>query len=244
MKLKLYNPVKHIMVTQEFGTLNPLYTGVTTNGRHNGVDMVAFDGAPIYASHDGRVTFTGYDGSGGLGIVIRTNEKFEDIEGKPTYWKTIYWHLQKGSILVTGGQQVVRGQQIASADNTGLSTGSHLHFGLKPIAKGENDWIWYNVLQENGSMGAVDPMPYIVKFQNEINIGDRGYDVRDLQEFLQKLGYFKLDPTAYYGTVTAKAVLYFQIENCKLSWYERWIMKGSKVGVKTLLELNKLYESN
>lgn len=241
-KLKLFNPVKHILITQEFGALNPLYTGVTTNGRHNGVDMVAFDGSPVYASHDGRVTFAGYDGSGGLGVVIRTNEEFEGIDGVPSYWKSVYWHLKRDTLLVTGGQQVVRGQQIASADNTGMSTGSHLHWALKPIAKGENDWTWYNSLQENGYMGGVDPMPYLVKFQNEMTIGDRGYDVRDLQEFLQKLGYFKVEPTAFYGPVTASAVLAFQKDHVVLSWYERNIMRGIKVGVKTLLALNENYK--
>lgn len=207
---------------------------------HNGLDYFAPDNTPVYATHDGRVTFAGYDGGGGLGVVIRTNEEFEDTNGVPSYWKSLYWHLKKDTLLVTGGQQVVRGQQIAGADNTGFSTGSHLHFGLKKIARGENDWIWYNLDDQNGLYGAQDPTPYFVKFQNPMQIGDRGYDVRDLQDFLIKYGFLKVEPTAYYGELTAKAVLAFQLKYCKLSWYEKFILRGTKVGQKTLTALNNL----
>lgn len=244
-KLKLFNPLERCIVTQGFGFTNTdpdmlaKYRAMGLSA-HNGIDYWASDGTPVYASHDGTVIFAGYDGAGGLGVVIRTNEEFE-LDGRTSLAKTIYWHLKKGSILVTGGQQVVRGQQIGEADNTGFSTGAHLHYGLKPIAKGENDWTYINLNQE-GYNGAIDPTPYIVKFQNEMKFGDRGYDVRDLQDFLKKLGYFKVEPTAYYGTETAKAVLAFQIAHCKLSWYERYIMRGNKIGQKSLKALNEVFE--
>lgn len=246
--MKLYDPIKpktgaKPFITQGFGKDTALemlatYKSMGLDG-HNGLDYFAPDGTPVYASHDGRVTFAGYDGSGGLGVVIRTNEEVE-LETGASYAKSIYWHLKKDTLLVTGGQQVVRGQQIAQADNTGMSTGSHLHFGLKPIAKGENDWTWYNTEQANGMLGAIDPTPYFVKFQNEMNLGEQSQGVRDLQEFLKTLGLFTAEPTGFYGAITAKAVLAFQIKYCKLSWYERYVMKGSKVGEKTLLALNNL----
>lgn len=244
LRLKLYNPVKRVLITQGFGLsdTDPImlekYKAMGISA-HNGLDMMAFDGTPVYATHDGRVTFAGYDGSGGLGIVIRTNEEVE-METGISYAKTLYWHLKKDSLLVTGGQQVVRGQQIASADNTGFSTGSHLHFGLKPIARGENDWTWFNTEQNNGFGGAIDPRPYFVKFQNEMNLGDQSQDVRDLQEFLKTLGYFSVQPTGFYGKITMDSIFAFQKANCKLSWYERNIMRGNKVGPKTLEKLNEL----
>lgn len=158
------------------------------------------------------------------------------------YAKSISWHLKKDSLTVTGSQQVLKGDKIGEADNTGASTGSHLHFGLKPIAKGENDWTWYNTESSNLYNGAIDPLPYFVKFQNEMKKGDQSQDVRDLQEFLTTLGFFKATPTGFYGVITAQAVLNFQLKYCILSWYERYIMKGSKVGEKTLYQLNLRYE--
>lgn len=244
MKFKLYNPLERTTITQGFGkdtapAMMKVYNDMGLAG-HNGLDYWAPDDTPVYASHDGRVTFAGYDGSGGLGVVIRTNEEYEDVEGKSTYFKSISWHLKKGSLLVTGGQQVVRGQQIGGADNTGMSTGSHLHFGIKPIAKGENDWTWFNTEQNNGMMGAVDPTLYLVKFQHEMKYGEQSQHVRDLQEFLKTLGLFDVQGTGYYGAITAKAVLDFQIKYCSLSWYERYIMRGNKVGPKTLKALNSV----
>lgn len=143
MKLKLEFPLKNIVYTQRFGIVSPVYTGIGLKG-HNGIDFRAPDGEPVLAAHDGRVTYAGYDGAGGLTIVIRTEKQFEYGNGE-SYFKTIYCHLKKNSLLVTAGQTVKVGQQIAQADNTGLSSGSHLHFGLKPIQKGEEDWQWYNV---------------------------------------------------------------------------------------------------
>lgn len=245
MKLKLYNPLKRCVVTQGFGFANTSpdmlekYRAMGLSA-HNGVDYFAIDGTPVYASHNGRVIFAGYDGAGGLGVVIRTTEEFE-LDGKISLAKSIYWHLKRGSLCVTGGQEVKRGDKIGEADNTGFSTGSHLHFGLKPIAKGENDWTYINLNQE-GYNGAIDPTPYFVKFQNEMKRGDQSQDVRDLQEFLKTIGFFNVTPTGYYGVITAQSVLSFQLKYCTLSWYERFVMKGSKVGEKTLSALNTLYE--
>lgn len=152
--MKLYYPVKkHLRINQKFGqNANPFYAQLGMKG-HNGWDIFALDGDPVYAAHDGVVTFTGYDGGGGLGVVIRG----EDGEEK---FKTIYWHLKKDSIRVLPDQVVKTGDLIALADNTGMSTGSHLHFGLKFIEQGEQPWIWDNVNQNNGYRGAVDPEPY------------------------------------------------------------------------------------
>ena len=54
---------------------------------------------------------------------------------------SFYAHLK--SFAVKAGAQVEQGQQIARSDNTGTSTGAHLHFGT----------------HKNGA--AVDPMGYL-----------------------------------------------------------------------------------
>ena len=42
---------------------------------------------------------------------------------------TVYMHSSK--LLVSSGQSVSRGEQIALVGTTGMSTGPHLHFGVK-----------------------------------------------------------------------------------------------------------------
>lgn len=41
---------------------------------------------------------------------------------------TIYGHLQKGEIYVHQGEKIARGQPLAKSDNSGYSSGPHLHF--------------------------------------------------------------------------------------------------------------------
>ena len=48
----------------------------------------------------------------------------------------LYAHLQPGSIRVTPGQRVARGQVIARVGNSGLSSGPHLHFQVMDGAGG------------------------------------------------------------------------------------------------------------
>lgn len=174
-KLELYFPLKPWSVNQPFGNKMPIYTSLGLDG-HNGIDAFALDGTKIYAAHDGVVTFAGEDGSAGMGVVLRTNEKKTWKGGEPAFFKTLYWHMRKDGVLVRPGQKIKAGDLIGLADNTGLSTGSHLHFGLKPVYQGEADWEWWNVAQTNGYKGAIDPAPYF-----------NGYAAQDAQTLLSTL---------------------------------------------------------
>lgn len=178
MKLSLKYPVSPIVFNQKFGeNANPIYAKEGMNG-HNGIDFRAYHGQPIYATHDGLASFQ-IDAQGGHGVVIVTNEQFDyplypDLPNNEVYFKTIYWHLCDGLKEPqfkspfqdkTGFFPVRCGDLIGYADSTGLSTGDHLHFGLKPAAKGEDWGTWYNVMQNNGYNGAIDPMPYFNDIQ-------------------------------------------------------------------------------
>src|SRR3990167_6624757 len=168
-ELYLYKSLHPFTISQGFGqNLSPLYVKWGLLG-HNGLDCIRgyikgkyfeIEGANVRAAHAGKVTYAGLDSTGGYGVVVQTTEQFLDKKGVPHYWKTIYWHLQP-NIKVRVGQIVKIGDILASADNTGASNGSHLHFGLKPIAQGEDEWTWDNVEQNNGYRGAVDPLPYM-----------------------------------------------------------------------------------
>lgn len=162
--------------------------------------------------------------------------------------KTIFWHLKKGTLKVTASQKVKTGDLIAEADNTGMSTGSHLHFGLKPVYQGENAWDWTNADQNNGYKGAIDPAPYLPPakyFSTKLALWQSGMEVEKLQAFLVRNGFLVMPigvSYGYYGNLTREAVYKFQQKYVNLTSMEK-LMRGSTVGVKTLQALNDLYDS-
>ena len=83
---------------------------------HNGLDIAAMPGAPVYAPADGLVTYVGYDP--GYGKIVALDHGYG--------FKTRYGH--NSQIYVRFGQQVKRHDVIASVGSTGLSTSSHLHY--------------------------------------------------------------------------------------------------------------------
>lgn len=79
-------------------------------------------------------------------------------------------------------------------------------------------------------------------FTQPMALGDAGSEIQALQRALMMEGLFKHEITGFYGQITQKAVLDFQNKySLSLSFYERYILKGSKVGPKTLLILNNIY---
>lgn len=245
-QLKLQFPLKYWKINQKFGANETKFYKELGLKGHNGIDLYAPDGTPVYASYDGTVTFAGHDGSAGLGIVITTDKEYE-YQGKPTYFKSIYWHLKEGTLKVTGGQKVKAGDMIAEADNTGLSTGSHLHFGLKPVYQGETAWTWLNTDQNNGYNGAINPLPYFPEeqvndFKTTLRIGQSGTEVAKLQSFLVRHGFLVMPADTaygYYGQLTRKAVYAFQLKHVAMSAGDK-LLQGTVVGPKTLQAINKI----
>lgn len=86
---------------------------------HTGVDMAAPGGTPILAAYDGKVVQAAYNSSMGNYVMID--------HGSGLY--TIYMHAQK--LMVSAGDEVSRGEQIATVGTTGRSTGNHLHFSVR-----------------------------------------------------------------------------------------------------------------
>lgn len=163
MKLQIIYPLDSILISQGFGENPQMYADPKYGGikGHNGIDFYAGHGNPVYATHDGVATFE-IDNSFGHGVVLRTDKMF-DYKGGQAYFKTIYWHLCDGvkepqfKSPIEGRIDVYvkNGDLIGYADNTGASTGDHLHFGLKPMDSNFN-----NIEQQNGYLGAIDPTPY------------------------------------------------------------------------------------
>ena len=100
--------------------VDPIYN---TRKFHEGMDFSAAIGTPVYATGNAVVKETGWQQ--GYGNTIVLDHGYGYI--------TRYAHLSK--ILVTKGQQVVRGENIGKVGNTGKSTGPHLHYEV--IYKGQ-----------------------------------------------------------------------------------------------------------
>jgi murein DD-endopeptidase MepM/ murein hydrolase activator NlpD len=109
------------VLTDGFGTRNDPITG--RRAFHRGLDISARRGTPVYAPADGVVVFTGRNG--GLGKTIRISHGFG--------FTTLYGHLQEMTVEL--GDEIHRGDQIATVGNTGRSTGSHLHYEVHADGK-------------------------------------------------------------------------------------------------------------
>lgn len=103
---------------------------------HEGIDMAAPVGTPIYATGEGTVIFAGWQR--GYGNVIKIQHELGT--------ETRYGHLSR--IHVRAGQKVSRGSRIGDMGNTGRSTGPHLHYEVRV----------------NGT--AVNPLSFIKAAQN------------------------------------------------------------------------------
>jgi len=108
---------------------------------HAGIDLANSIGTPIYAVSDGVVIDAGPTAGYGMWVKLR------HADGTVT----LYGHVN--TTLVSVGQRVMAGDQIATMGNRGNSTGPHLHF---------------EVLQ--GGTERIDPVPWLAK--RGLNVGN------------------------------------------------------------------------
>ncbi|WP_161498999.1 M23 family metallopeptidase [Cryobacterium aureum] len=83
---------------------------------HNGTDIAAPCGQPVFAATGGKVVTSDYQGSYGNWVLIDHGNGVE----------TGYAH--NSQLLVDSGQLVVAGEIIAIVGSTGASSGCHVHF--------------------------------------------------------------------------------------------------------------------
>ena len=116
-------PVKasKLTVTSAFGQRTYTYQGRQISDFHKGIDLIG--GSEIVAFADGVVTATCNKGEQyGQACYVRIKH--------PSGWQTLYYHLKSGSVCVSVGQSVKRGQKLGIMGATGQATGVHLHFQI------------------------------------------------------------------------------------------------------------------
>src|SRR3990172_1390812 len=104
-------------VTSGYG-VRSIYNGVP-RGYHLGVDFRASAGTPVRAAHRGLVTLAEELPLSGKTVVLD--------HGAGIF--TTYQHLS--AITVRPGRRVNRGDVVGRVGSTGLSTGPHLHWGMR-----------------------------------------------------------------------------------------------------------------
>jgi len=87
---------------------------------HEGIDMAAPIGTPVFAASAGTVIYAG-DRVRGYGNMVVVKHGADMV--------TVYAH--NSVLLVHSGDRVAVGQEIARVGDTGRSTGPHLHFEVR-----------------------------------------------------------------------------------------------------------------
>jgi len=114
-----------------FPVLGPCWFGDTwqaprSGGRqHQGVDIIAKSGTPLYAANNGRISRQSFDRVGSLGGNTIT---LTAADGTYFY----YAHLSAFEENLGVGSEVVAGQVIGYVGSTGSSSTPHLHFEYHP----------------------------------------------------------------------------------------------------------------
>ena len=130
-------------ITQEFGN-KLIINGVDIYGQwglkgHNGIDYGIPNDTPLYAPHSGKIIEAVYDKEG-YGWYLKIEN---EIEG------SVLAHMRKFEVGL--GDEIVEGQLIGYSNNSGWSTGPHLHWGYYRHPRNRN----------NGYNGFIDQIPYI-----------------------------------------------------------------------------------
>ncbi len=152
------------------------YPSVGLKG-HNGFDNEAIHGELVYhAATFPGVMYVEKDRDGGIGVDVVSKKPlwfpgpvppgvtpvYEDEHGFTAFVKIRYWHLL--TAIGYDKKEIVYGQPIGRADNTGASSGDHLHWAPK-----WSDPESFGMATDNGFQGAFDPTPY---YNHEIFAGE------------------------------------------------------------------------
>ena len=111
-------------LTSRFGPRISPFTG--RRQHHAGIDIASATGADIVAPAAGRVVFVGRKGPLGNTVVVEHGFGV----------RTLFGHAEK--IHVKIGQELKRGELLASVGSTGRSTGPHVHYVVEVNGKARN----------------------------------------------------------------------------------------------------------
>lgn len=110
-------------ITQGYGRTP--YSSIYPDDWHDGIDIGAVYGAPIYSPNVGTVFATGnmddYCYHKGFGMYVAVKDPAHNL---------ILWYAHLGTIDVSPGQTIASGTLLGTIGETGLETGPNLHFSI------------------------------------------------------------------------------------------------------------------
>ncbi len=186
-KFLLTRPIANARITSPF-TPKRYHPILKRYKAHLGVDYGAPKGTPIKAAGDGTVKFVGT--KSGYGKVV--------IVGHVGGYETLYAHSSGFAKGIQSGVKVKQGQLIAYVGSTGMSTGSHLHFGVYKNGNAINPENEIKVAKnifaqtENAKF-----QKYIKQFEAKIKDAATNYEIPEKEEkfvAVSELGEVKFTP--------------------------------------------------
>ena len=142
---------KGFYLTQGYGMTSYAKRGVYGGAPHNGVDISAGYGEPVYPAADGAVLASGFNNGWGYWIAVRHPNLGNLV--------TLYSHLRSPAALANG-TPVSRSSIIGYEGSTGNSTGSHLHLSVYAdfftYINPKNGQLYFNYFE-----GTLNPLDYL-----------------------------------------------------------------------------------
>ena len=124
-------------ITSKYGPRIPPKAGASSF--HQGIDIKCPSGTKVYAAHGGVINNAGSKSdSSGYHVILKANGSCGNID------YTKYMHLR--GFAKQNGDTVKPGEVIGYSDNTGNSSGSHLHFQINLVGGNTIDPQTFNYL--------------------------------------------------------------------------------------------------
>jgi len=143
--------------SQGFAENPAIYAQFNMKG-HNGLDIAYHRYTPVVAPLKLYVTWTEL-GDRGYGNNVWGETEAVIIDGIKVKLEMVFGHLD--SISVQPYKWVEIGIELGKGDDTGFSSGHHLHFGIRPYIF--TNGVWRQMLMNNGYAGYTEVEPFLIQ---------------------------------------------------------------------------------
>src|SRR4030042_375326 len=143
--------------SQRYGGNAKMYAQFGMKG-HNGIDIAGIKGTPIVAPCKLWINMITKEDRG-YGFHIWAETEINIIAGQKVKLESVFGHFD--GIIASPARWYNKGDILGYMDSTGFSTGSHLHFGIRPLIFNKSKKCWEQVFYNNGYFGYIDTEPFL-----------------------------------------------------------------------------------